>query len=74
MVTKVSVISTPRNRVSINNTERKDVRIASSVQNSLRNLTDVDSSDLDNNEPLVYDSSTDKFVVRPLTNINGGTF
>jgi hypothetical protein len=77
MATKVTVITTPRNRVSINNTDRNEIRavaVAPSVTNTLRNLTDVDSTDIQNNETLVYDAATDKFVVRPLPNITGGTF
>lgn len=40
----------------------------------LRNLVDVDSSDLDNNEIVVYDEARDKFVVKELPIVNGGTF
>lgn len=37
-------------------------------------LTDVDATSLDNNETLVYDEQTGKFVVKELPIINGGTF
>lgn len=37
-------------------------------------LTDVDATSVDNNETLVYDEITGKFVVKVLPIINGGTF
>lgn len=37
-------------------------------------LTDVDATDVDNNETLVYDDVSGKFVVKEIPIINGGTF
>lgn len=48
---------------------------------SLDNLTNVDASDPDDGETLVYDESLGKYIVKAITvdsnnitNINGGTF
>lgn len=37
-------------------------------------LSDVDASDADNNETVVYDEATNKFVVKTLPKVQGGTF
>lgn len=42
--------------------------------NNLVELSDVDASSVDNNETLVYDESSQKFVVKELPIIKGGTF
>lgn len=42
--------------------------------NTLIQLKDVDASDADNNETLVYDEDTGKYIVKTLPIINGGTF
>lgn len=41
---------------------------------SFRQLTDVDASDADNNETVVFDETTNKFVVKTLPKVQGGTF
>lgn len=41
---------------------------------SLSQLNDVDASDPDNNEVLVYDETENKYVVKVLPKIQGGTF
>lgn len=110
MAVKVSVISNPKNRVSINKQDRTTIRtvgiaapindatttaafnaanaanviavsafnyantIATNTATQLVNLTDVDASDVDNNETLVYDDVSGKFVVKEIPIINGGTF
>lgn len=110
MAVKVSVISNPKNRVSINKQDRTTIRtvgiappangediaaafnkanaaniIAVSAYNyantlalnaatQLVALTDVDATSVDNNETLVYDELSGKFVVKELPIINGGTF
>ena len=75
---KVLVNSTGSNRVSINNQQRKTVRTvgisASSQIDTLAELKDVDASDPDNNETLVYDASTQKYIVRVLPVIDGGSY
>lgn len=75
---KVLVNSSSPNRVSINNQQKKTVRAvgiaAKSQLDTLAALTDVDASDPDNNETLVYDSSTQKYVVKTLPVIDGGSY
>ena len=57
------------------------VTIAPQTTISLGNLTNVDASDPDDGETLVFDAATNTFIVKELivdsnniTNINGGTF
>jgi hypothetical protein len=57
------------------------VTIAPQTTVSLGNLTNVDASDPDDGETLVFDASSSLFVVKAITvnsnnitNINGGTF
>lgn len=81
MAIKVSVTSSGKNRISINNQNRKTVRTVGIVPvgisnpvDTLAELKDVDASDADNNEILVYDEASGKYVVEPLPNLDGGTF
>jgi hypothetical protein len=79
MSVKVTVVSTSKNRVSINNPQRKEIRTvgiipSTTLVNSLRGLDDVDASNLANNNTIVYDSASDKFIVKELSVLNGGTF
>lgn len=57
------------------------VTVAPQTSVSLGNLTNVDASDPDDGETLVYDATLGKYVVKPITvdsnnitSINGGTF
>jgi hypothetical protein len=77
MSIKVTVNSVPKTRVSINNQQRETIRtvgILPSITNKLEDLLDVDASDADDNETLVYDATTGKYVVREIPIINGGDF
>jgi hypothetical protein len=76
MAVKVTVNSSSPNRVSINNQQRTTIRSVglANQDTKLENLTDVDASDPDNNEILVYDETSNKYVIKTLPNINGGTF
>ncbi len=79
MAVKATVISTSKNRVSINNPQRTEIRSvgitpSTALVNSLRGLSDVDATSLANNSTVVYDSSRDIFVVKELPILNGGTF
>jgi hypothetical protein len=78
MTIKVTVQSTPKNRISINKQNRETVRtigVSTTVPvNKLRNLVDVDSSSLDDGETVVYDSDTNQFIIKELPRVNGGTF
>jgi hypothetical protein len=78
MSIKVLVNSTPKNRVSINNQQRENIRTVGigggSGASYLANLLDVDATNPDNNETLVYDASSGKYVIKELPVVNGGTF
>lgn len=78
MSIRVTVNSVPKNRVSINTRKQETVRsvgIAPSQSSQfLTGLKDVDATNPDNNETLVYDASTGKYVVKELPILNGGTF
>ena len=80
MGTKVTVNSTPGYRVSINNQRETVVRTVkvgadgADGANSITLLSDVDATDLDNNETLVYDSANSVFVVKTLPIVYGGEF
>lgn len=77
---KVSVNTSPGNRVSINNQNRDTIRSVSVglvqpvTPTILADLTDVTVGYPANNNTLVYDSATQKYVVRELPVLNGGTF
>jgi hypothetical protein len=79
MAIKAVVNSVPTTRVEINATTRDAIRTVgissqTSAQNYLVGLVDVDASDVDNNETLVYNSTTEKFVVKILPVVDGGIF
>jgi hypothetical protein len=77
MAVKVTVVSPSKNRISINNQDRTQIRTVGIIpenSNSLDGLSDVDASDPDNNETLVYDEVSGKYVVKTLPVVNGGTF
>lgn len=64
-----------------NKTVVSSVTIAPQTSISLGNLTNVDASNPDDGETLVYDESVGKYIVKAITvnsnnitNINGGTF
>jgi hypothetical protein len=76
-MSNIIVRTTPKNRISINTPKQSVIKtVTSSAQttNLLRNLVDVDGSSLNNNETVVYDEARDKFVVKELPIVNGGTF
>jgi hypothetical protein len=81
-MSKITVTTTPKNRISINTQQKGVVRVGSTgltgaglgSTNRLANMLDVDASDADTNETLVYDEGTGKFVVKELPVLNGGTF
>ena len=82
MSIKVSVNSSPGNRVSINSQNRDTIRTisvgiatgAGGGASRLQDLTDVRAVSPANNNTLVYDSATQKYVVKELPVLNGGTF
>lgn len=77
----ITVRTTPKSRISINNGGTKKLIVntgggtsPSGAIDSVIQLKDVDASDADNNETLVYDDTVGKFIVREIPIINGGTF
>ncbi len=78
MGVKVLVNSTNTSRVSINAQKRSTVRtiaLASIAQNAtFAGLSDVDASDPDNNETVVYNSTTQKYEVKTLPIVDGGSY
>jgi hypothetical protein len=64
MATKVSVITNPGNRISINN----------QLGGRLSQLLDVDVSNKANNDVLVYDENSGKFVSKIIPVVDGGNF
>ena len=66
---KIVVTTTPRNRVTINNGGGG----GGGVQ-TLRQLKDVDATNLVDGETIVYEAEQDKFVVETLPKLDGGTF
>lgn len=69
---------TDKIKVSINNQNRTTIRtvgVSALAQTAkLVDLVDVDASDSDNNETLVYDSATQKYVIKALPVIDGGSY
>jgi hypothetical protein len=78
MAVKVTVNSVSPNRISINNQQRTTIRTVGvagpELVNQLSDLTDVDATDPDNNETLVYDEALQKYVIKTLPSVDGGTF
>lgn len=75
---KVLVNSVPKNRVSINSQSRDTIRTVgvgvSSGATMLSELADVQLIDLQNDDTLVYDAASGKYVNKKLPVLNGGTF
>lgn len=81
-MSKITVITQPKNRISINTPQRTQIKSVNVVGatgiggtiDTLAELRDVDASSVDNNETIVYDEVSGKFVVKEIPIINGGTF
>lgn len=78
MPTQVRVNTQAGTRVSINNQARQTIRTVgvSAIADTgrLAGLIDVDASNPDNNETLVYDSSSQMYVVKTLPVVDGGSY
>jgi hypothetical protein len=75
MAIKATINSIPKNRVSVNKQTSDTIRAVNvGLITKLSQLTDVTATDLTSNNTIVYDSTTDKFVVSILPKISGGTF
>ena len=68
--TKIVVNTPPKNRIEINN----HGGVMGAGIDTLTELRDVDASSVDNNETVVYDEVSGKFVIKTIPIINGGTF
>ena len=82
-MSKITVITRPANRISINTPNKTQIKSVNVVGASavgaegvryFSQLLDVDASDANNNETLVYDEATGKYVIKVLPIISGGTF
>lgn len=67
----ITVTSAPKNRIQINN--GGGIAPGETVD-TIVELKDVDATDVDNNETLVYDEVSGKFVVKDIPIIDGGNF
>lgn len=76
----VIVRTTPKNRISINNQQTGRIKTnlnaggGAGGVDTLVELRDVDASDVDPGETLVYDGASGKFKVEVLPGLDGGTF
>ena len=75
----IKVTTQPKNRISINVQQQSEIKSVGLVGKGgsaqyLAQLNDVDATSLDNNETIVYDEASGKFIVKELPIINGGTF
>lgn len=82
MANKITVITQPKNRISINTPQRTQIKSVNIVGatttgaavTNLSQLNDVDASNPDNNETLVYDSFSQKYVIKTLPVVDGGSY
>lgn len=75
MSIKATINTTGKYRVSINKKPQYNVKTYNvPAVNKLSQLLDVDASNPNNNETLVYDAVSGKYVIKELPVINGGTF
>lgn len=74
------IFTSPQIRVSVNKQQRTTIRTvgispATSIPiTKLADLEDVDASNPNTNETLVYDSAAQKYVVKTLPIIDGGAY
>lgn len=77
-MSKITINTRPGNVISITNKQRGYIKTISTRAGTgatrLGELTDVDVTAADNNETLVYDANTNKYVIKELPIINGGEF
>lgn len=69
--TSIKVVTASKNTISINTKGTVGAGVGVDL---LRRLRDVDASDIDPGETLVYEPASDKFVVETLPNLDGGEF
>ena len=68
---KIVVTATPKNRILINTFNGTGSGVGAQL---LTQLKDIDASDVDNNETIVYDAASGKFKIEELPIVNGGEF
>lgn len=68
---KIVVTTTPKNRILINTFNGTGSGPGAQL---LTQLKDIDASDVDNNETVVYDAVSGKFKIEELPIVNGGEF
>jgi hypothetical protein len=61
-------------KIKSNKTAVTSVEIARTVKFPLQELTNVDGTDPDDGEVLVYEASSNLYVVKTIPFIRGGTF
>lgn len=61
-------------QIKPNKTAVTSVQIAKTPSLYLSQIADVDAGDPDNGEVLVYDSITQKYTIKALPVVRGGTF
>lgn len=80
MAIKAVISSVTKNRISINKQERDVVRTVAlgggggGGSSTLEGLSDVISTNKSNNYTLVYDAVSEKYVVKELPVLDGGTY
>jgi hypothetical protein len=78
MAIKAVISSVTKNRISINKQERDVVRTVAlgggGGSSTLEGLSDVISTNKANNHTLVYDAVSEKYVVKELPVLDGGTY
>jgi hypothetical protein len=57
-----------------NKTTVSSVQIGPQLSLSLGQVSNIDATDPQNGETLVYDAATGKYVVKSLNKVSGGTF
>jgi hypothetical protein len=61
-------------KIKSNKTAVSSVEIARTVKFPLQELTNVDGTNPDDGEVLVYEASSNLYVVKTIPHIRGGTF
>ena len=79
MAIKVTLVSDNKSRVSINSPDRKYIKTVAiapegSNEKVLGDLDNVDATNPDNNEILVYDEASGKYIIKTLPVVDGGSF
>lgn len=67
---RLTVTTAPKNRITLNTR----LGVGGNAIDTVAELRDVDATDVDNNETLVFDSTVQKYVVKVLPLIDGGSY